>query len=73
MIKNKMLDIKIIFKILKIFEVSKHTLILQNSKNSFQKPFLIIVFENHYQTNPQLAGNSKIKIGKEKEKEKLQS
>ena len=53
MIKNKILDIKIIFETyLKILKFSNMTSVLQNSENGFQKLFFRIVLENNCQTNP---------------------
>ena len=52
MIKNKILDIKIIFETyLKILKFSIMTSVLQNSENGFQKLFFRIVLENNYQIN----------------------
>ena len=49
MIKNKVLDLKIIFKIyLKIFQVSGF-LFYKISENNFQKLFLKTIFQNYFQ------------------------
>ena len=46
MSKNKTLDKKIIFKILKIFQVSQQTFVLQTLENGFKKQFLKTIFKN---------------------------
>ena len=62
MIKNKVLDIKIIFikNKLKTFQVSKQNFILQKVKKLFSKLFFRIILKNSYYIEPMIFFESHI-------------